>query len=138
MNMSASPATAVPESWSILQTGGLVPYLKSRQFSWQKEKSQGLQERLQRRRKSSDTPAPGDSTEAQNEIFYPASYSPPCSRTVPWSRHLFSLTNIPQLDRTGSFISEKGLDIRASIPTVAPLVQCKCQCSPSTPQLHPT
>ena len=79
---------------------------------------------------------PGDSTGAQNGIiFLPASFSPPCSRTVTWSRHLFSLTNIPQLDRAGSFISEKGLDIRALAPTVAPLM---CQCSPSTSLLFPT
>ena len=71
-----------------------------------------------------------------------ASSSPPCSRTVPWPRHLFSPTNIPHLNGAGSFISEKELDIRTSIPTAAPLVHYKCQCSQSTPldlnhQLHP-
>ena len=40
------------------------------------------------------------------------------------------------VDGAGSSISEKGLDIRASAPTGVPLV--KCQCSPSTPLLHPT
>ena len=48
-------------------------------------------------------------------------------------RHLFSPTNIPQLDGFGSFTSIKGLEIQAWTPTVAPLVQCMCQCSPSTP-----
>ena len=81
--------------------------------------------------------APGGPTRAQNGIiFSPASSSPLCSRTVPWSRNLFSPTNIPQQDGAVSFITEKGLDIRASAPTVAPLV--KCQCSQSTPLLHPT
>ena len=70
--------------------------------------------------------APGDSTGEQNGIiFSPASSSPPCSR------HLFSPTNIPKLNGAGSFISEKGLDIQTSAPTVGPLV--KCQCSWSTP-----
>ena len=54
---------------------------------------------------------PGDPTGARNGIFPPASSSPPCSRTVPWSRHLFSPTNIPLLDGNGSFIAEKRLDI---------------------------
>ena len=77
--------------------------------------------------------ARGDPTGAQNRIiFSPASSFPLCSRTVPWIRHLFSPTNILQLDGAGSFISEKGLDIRASAPAVVPLV--KCQCSWSTPQ----
>ena len=87
--------------------------------------------------------APLDPSGAQSGKYFPASSSPPCSRTVPWSRHVFSPTNIPQLDGAGSFISEKGLDIQTSTLTVAPLVQCKCQCSWSTPlalihQLHPT
>ena len=110
------------------------------------EKSQQLQERPEKKETSwKRDPTPGnhgvgavaleDPREAQNGIFSPSSSSPPCSRTVPWSRHLFSLTNIPQLDGDGSFISEKGLDIQASAPTVAPLV--KCQCSRSTPLLHP-
>ena len=43
-----------------------------------------------------------------------ASSSPPYKRSEPWSKHLFSPTNIPQLDGAGSFISEQGLDIRAS------------------------
>ena len=34
--------------------------------------------------------APGDPTGARNGIFPPASSSPLCSRTVTWSRHLFS------------------------------------------------
>ena len=38
--------------------------------------------------------APGDSTGAKNGIFPPPSSSPPCIRTVPWSRHLFSPTNM--------------------------------------------
>ena len=63
----------------------------------------------------------------------------------PWTRHLFSPTNIPQLDGDGSFISKKGLDIRALTPIVAHLWQCMCQCSwynPLAPiqllYLHPT
>ena len=56
--------------------------------------------------------APGDPTGGQKGIiFYPGSSSPPCSRAVPYTRHLFSPTNIPQLDGAGSFITEKGLDI---------------------------
>ena len=41
------------------------------------------------------------------------------------------------LDGAGSFITKKGLDIRASAPTVAPLVKCQCSRS-TTPLLHPT
>ena len=36
--------------------------------------------------------------EQRMEYFPPPSSSPPCIRTVPWSRHLFSPTNIPQLN----------------------------------------
>ena len=51
-----------------------------------------------------------------------------CSRTVPWSLHLFSSTNIPQLHETGSCLAEQGFDIRVRtpfIPDFAPLVQCE-------------
>ena len=61
--------------------------------------------------------APGDPTRAQKGIISRDSSSSPCSRTIPWPRHLFSPSNIPQLDGAGSFISEKGLDIRASTPS---------------------
>ena len=56
--------------------------------------------------------APGVPFEAQTR--HPALSSPPCSRTVPWSRHLFSPTNIPQLDGAESFISEQGLNNRVT------------------------
>ena len=70
--------------------------------------------------------------------------SPPCNRAVPWSKHLFSPSNIPQLDGAESFSSEKELYIQASNPTVAPLGQHDCQCSqlppfsPIQPILPPT
>ena len=65
--------------------------------------------------------SPVDSTGAQNKkIFFPALSSPPCSRTVPWSRHVFSPTDIPQLDGAGSFMCDKGLGIRASAPLLRP------------------
>ena len=46
----------------------------------------------------------------QNGIF-PASCSPPCSRTVPWSRYLFSAAKVFQLDGAGSFLAKQGLDL---------------------------
>ena len=56
--------------------------------------------------------ASGDSTGAHNGIiFSTALSSSPCSRTVPWSRHVFSPPKIQQLDGVVNFISEKGLDI---------------------------
>ena len=68
--------------------------------------------------------APGDPTRAQKGIISRAPpSSPPCSRMVPWSKHLFSPSNIPQLDGAGSFSSEKELYIQVSTPTVAPLGQ---------------
>ena len=70
--------------------------------------------------------SPGDPTRAQKGKISRAPSSPLCRRTVPWSRNLFSPSNISQLDRAGSFISEKGLDIRASTPSAAPLVQHEC------------
>ena len=77
------------------------------------------------------------------QIGHPASSSPQCSRTVPWSTHLFSPTNIPQLDGAESFIPEQGSDIRVIPPefNLAPPVHCECsQSTPLTPiqQLHPT
>ena len=63
-----------------------------------------------------------------------ASSSSPYKRSVPWSKHLFSPTNIPQLGRGRSFISEQGLDIQASTPSVSdlgPLVQNYCEFSQS-------
>ena len=97
-----------------------------------KRKSPSDYRRDQRRRKSPGkgmpTPgtqgvssaAPGDTTKAQRRtILLP---SPPCSRTVPWSEHLFSPSNIPQLDGAESLSSEE-LNFTASTPTVAPLVQ---------------
>ena len=85
--------------------------------------------------------APGDPTKAHKEIISQAPSSPPGSRTVPWTRNLFSPSNIPQLDGAGNFISEKGQDIQASTPSAAPLVQL--QCSQFNPlaliqQLRPT
>ena len=46
-----------------------------------------------------------DPTGAQKGIISQAPSSPPCSRTVPWSKYLFSPSNIPQLDEAGSFSS---------------------------------
>ena len=51
--------------------------------------------------------APGDPTGAQKGRISRAPSSPPCSRTVPWSKHLFSPSNIPQLDEAGSFVSDE-------------------------------
>ena len=45
--------------------------------------------------------APGDPTGAQKRIISQALSSPPCSRMVPWSKNLFSPSNIPQLDGAG-------------------------------------
>ena len=56
----------------------------------------------------------------RTEYFPQLQSFPPCSRIKPWSKHLFSPTNIPQLDRAGSFISRKGLDIQASTPLLHP------------------
>ena len=42
--------------------------------------------------------SPGDPTGAQKEIISRAPSFPPCSRTVPWSKHLLTPSNIPQLD----------------------------------------
>ena len=40
--------------------------------------------------------APGDPTRAQKGVISQALPSSPlCSKTVPWSKHLFSLSNIP-------------------------------------------
>ena len=61
--------------------------------------------------------APGDPTRAKKGIVSRAPSSPPCSRIVPWSRNLFSTLNIPQLDRAGSFISEKN----TRYPSINPL-----------------
>ena len=83
--------------------------------------------------------APGDPTGAQKGRISQAPSPPPCSRTVPWSKHLFSPSNIPQLDGAGSFISAEKQDIRTSTPTVAPLVQYECSgFNPLAPiqQLH--
>ena len=74
--------------------------------------------------------APGDSTGAQNGIFLTSSSSP-CSRTVSWSRHLFSPTKIPHVDGAVSFIAKQGLDPLVS--EFLPLVQCNCECHQSTP-----
>ena len=86
--------------------------------------------------------APGDPTRVQKGVISQAPpSSPPCSRTVPWSTHLFSPSNIPQLDGAESFSSEKELYIQASTPTVAPLVQHEySRFTPLAPihQLHPT
>ena len=41
---------------------------------------------------------PGDPTRAQKEIISRAPSSLPCSRTVSWSRNLFSPLNISQLN----------------------------------------
>ena len=69
----------------------------------------------------------GDPKRAKKGIISWVPSSPPCSRLVPWSRNLFfSLSNIPQLNKAGSFISEKGLDIRASTPFAVLLVQHEC------------
>ena len=118
-----------------------------------KRKSPSNYRRDQRRRKPSGkgvpTPgnhgacsvAPGDPTEVQTGNISWAPSSPLCSRTVPWSKHLFSPSNIPQLDGAGSFISAEKRDIRTSTPTVAPLVQYECSgFTPLAPiqQLHPT
>ena len=74
--------------------------------------------------------APGDPTRAQKRVTSRAPpSSPPCSRAVPWSKHLFSPSDIPQLDGAESFSSEKELYIQSSTPTVAPQVQHECQCS---------
>ena len=59
--------------------------------------------------------APGDPTGAQNGIF-PASSSPLSSITVPWSRHLFSLTNKHLFDKAGSFNAEQGLYLPVRTP----------------------
>ena len=84
-------------------------------------------------------------TGAHKGIISRASSSPPCSRTVPWPKHLFSSSNIPQLDGSGRFSSEKELYtyIQTSTPPAAPLVQHECQRSQLTPldrlqQIHPT
>ena len=82
-----------------------------------------------------ESDAPGDPTGARNGIFPPAS-SPPCTRTVPWSRHLFSPTNIPQLDGAASSKAEKGLDIHVRTPHVydiAPPVRYNWERNQSTP-----
>ena len=42
---------------------------------------------------------------------------------IAWSKHLFSPSNIPQLDRAESFSSEEELYFQASTSTVASLVQ---------------
>ena len=85
--------------------------------------------------------ATGNPTRVQKGIISRAPSSLPCIRRIPWPRNLFSPPNIPQVDGVVSFISEKGLDIRASTPSAAPLVQHEC--SRFTPlasiqQLHPT
>ena len=85
--------------------------------------------------------APGDPTRAQKGVISQAPpSSPPCSRTVPWSTHLFLPSNIPQLDGAESFSSEKELYIQASTPTVAPLGQHEGQCSqlPTFARIQPT
>ena len=56
--------------------------------------------------------APGVPLGAQTR--HPALSSPPCSRRLPWSKHLFTPTNIPQLDVAESFISEQGVDIQVT------------------------
>ena len=90
-----------------------------------KRKSPSDNRRDQRKRKSPgkgvSTPgnlgvgsvAPGDCTEAQKGRISqaPSSTICTCSRTVPWSKHLFSPLNIPQLDVAGSFISAKEGDV---------------------------
>ena len=79
--------------------------------------------------------APGDHTRAQKEVISRAPpSSPPCSRTVPWSKHLFSPSDIPQLDGAESFSSVKELYIQASTPSEY------SQFTPLAPihQLHPT
>ena len=116
------------------------------QVSWQKEKSSDYR-RDQRRKnppgKEMPTPgnhgvfssAPGDHTRAQKEVISRAPpSSPPCSRTVPWSKHLFSPSDIPQLDGAESFSSVKELYIQASTPSEY------SQFTPLAPihQLHPT
>ena len=95
-----------------------------------KRKSPSGYRRDQRRRRPPDkgmpTPgnhgaesvAPGGPTGARNGIFPPASSSLLCSRTVLWKKHLFSHTNIPQLDGAGSFIAENGLYIHVRTPHV--------------------
>ena len=74
--------------------------------------------------------APGDHTRAQKGVTSRAPpSSPPCSKTIPCSKHLFSPSNITQLDGAESFISEKELYIQSSTPTVEPLGQHEGQCS---------
>ena len=85
--------------------------------------------------------APGGPTRAQKGVTSRAPPSSPlCSRAVPWSKHLFSPSNIPQLDGAESFSSEKELYIQASTPTVAPLGQHEGQCSQLPPfaRIQPT
>ena len=83
-----------------------------------KRKSPSDYRRGQRRRKPSGkgmpTPgnhwvgsvAPGDPTGALKGIFSLDSSSPPCSWTKPWSRHLFSPTNIPLLKHLSNSSSQ--------------------------------
>ena len=61
---------------------------------------------------------------------HPVSSSPPCSRTVPWSRHIYSPTNIPQLDGAGSYIFKKGLSVLTQCPLymAGKKVQLSCVC----------
>ena len=75
-----------------------------------------------------------DPTRAQKVVISRAPpSSPTCSRAVPWSKHLFSPSYIPQLDGSESFSSEKELYIQASTPYVGPLVQHECSQSPLWP-----
>ena len=53
--------------------------------------------------------APGVPVGAQTRPL--ASSLPPCSRTVPCSKHLFSPTNISHLDKAEPFFSDQGADI---------------------------
>ena len=60
--------------------------------------------------------------------------TPPCSRTVPWSKHLFSpYTNIQQLDGGIPETPGRGLDVNT--PFAAPL---QFLCTPSLPDTNPT
>ena len=78
--------------------------------------------------------APGDPTRAQKLVTSRAPpSSPSCSRAVPRSKHLFSPSNIPQLDGAESFSSEKELYIQGSTPTVEPLGQHEGLCSQLPP-----
>ena len=66
---------------------------------------------------------------------HPASSSPPCNRTVPWSKHLFSPTKIPQLDGDRSFSLNKDwiFEHQSPVSNLAPLVQYNYKFTWSTP-----